>query len=536
MKRFVYRRTAALAVALLPLTACGGRAPAPALGSAPTTKAAAGSPASTLPHAVIPAPMLAERTGGQPFVIDSFTTVTTVADAGQRDAAVRVAEHFAALLWAPAERARRAALSEPAKRIQFQLDPARRELASEGYTLEVKVSGVRIVAATPAGLFYASQTLRQLLPVSVEYPAAVNRTLAVAPITIRDRPRYEWRGAMLDVARHFLPLRDVERFIDEMALYKLNRLHLHLADDQGWRIEILSRPNLTAVGGSSQVGGGPGGYYTQREYRELVAYAADRFITVVPEIDMPGHTNAALASYAALNCDGAARSIYTGTDVGFSSLCVERDSTYAFVRDVVRELHALSPGGYFHMGGDEVKTLTSTQYRTFVERVQAIVTDANMRLIGWADIAPAGLSSSTIVQHWSKDSLALHVARGGKVIASPGSRTYLDMKYDNSTTLGLSWAGRIEIQDVFNWDPTLVPGATPQSLLGVEAPLWSETVTTIADAEFLAFPRLAAVAEVGWSPRDARVWDDFRLRLAAHGPRLQALGVNYYRSTQIPWE
>lgn len=535
MKMSVCWRAPAAAVAVISIAACGGRTTSPAPGSAPTPKAVGGTPLPAIAHAVIPAPMRVELTSGQPFVIDSFTTVTAVADAAQRDAAVRVAEQFAAVLWAPVERARRAALSAPAKRIQFQLDPTRDDLASEGYTLEVQASGVHVVAATPAGLFYASQTLRQLLPVSVEYPAAVNRTLAVAAISIRDRPRYEWRGAMLDVARHFLPLRDVERFIDDMALYKLNRLHLHLADDQGWRIEIQSRPNLTAVGGSSQVGGGAGGFYTQRAYRELVAYAAARFITVIPEIDMPGHTNAALASYAALNCDDTARAVYTGTNVGFSSFCVERDSTYAFVQDVVRELKALSPGGYFHMGGDEVKTLTAAQYRTFVERIQGIATAADLRLIGWADIAPAQLAPSTIVQHWAKDSLALHVARGGKVIASPGSKTYLDMKYDNRTTLGLSWAGRIEIQDVFNWDPTLVPGATPESLLGVEAPLWSETVTTIADAEFLAFPRLAAVAEVGWSPRETRMWDDFRLRLAAHGPRLQALGVNFYRSPQIPW-
>jgi len=514
----------------LSLTACGTGSAPPKLGSTPVVPAMVAAV-----HAIIPAPSSIVMATGQSFLIDSSTTITVDAPGAQRVEAQHVADQLAALLWAPAERARRAALAVPSGTIQLTLDPAHVELAAEGYRLDVTSAGVRILAATPAGLFYATQSLRQLLPVSVEYPAAAQRVLRLNAATIRDEPRYEWRGAMLDVARHFLPLRDVERFVDLMALYKLNRLHLHLADDQGWRIEITSRPNLTAVGGSTQVGGGAGGFYTQREYRELVAYAAARFITIIPEIDMPGHTNAALASYASLNCDNTARALYTGTEVGFSSFCVERDSTYAIVSDVVRELKSLSSGGYFHMGGDEVKTLTSAQYRSFVERVQGIVTQNNMRLIGWADIAPARLSPNTIVQHWSRDSLALHVARGGKVIASPGSKTYLDMKYDNATTLGLSWAGRIEVKDVYDWDPTLVTGATPASLLGVEAPLWSETVTKIADAEFLAFPRLAAIAEIGWTSRRARVWEDFILRLAAHGPRLQALGVNFYRSPQIPW-
>ncbi len=514
----------------LSLTACGTASAPPKLANPPVVP----TPIS-VQHAVIPAPSSIVMATGHSFLIDSSTTITVEAPGAQRVEAQRVADQLAALLWAPAERARRAALATPSGTIQLTLDPAHVELAAEGYRLDVTSAGVRILAATPAGLFYATQSLRQLLPVSVEYPAAAQRVLRVNATTIRDLPRYEWRGAMLDVARHFLPLRDVEHFVDLIALYKLNRLHLHLADDQGWRIEITSRPNLSAVGGSSQVGGGAGGYYSQREYRELVAYAAARFVTIIPEIDMPGHTNAALASYAALNCDNTARPLYTGTDVGFSSFCVESDSTYALVSDVVREMKALSPGGYFHMGGDEVKTLTPTQYRGFVDRVQGIATANNMRLIGWADIAPARLSPTTIVQHWAKDSLALHVARGGKVIASPGSKTYLDMKYDNATTLGLSWAGRIEVKDVYDWDPTLVTGATPESLLGVEAPLWSETVTKIADAEFLAFPRLAAIAEIGWSARNARAWEDFRLRLAAHGPRLQALGVNFYRSPQIPW-
>jgi hexosaminidase len=353
---------------------------------------------------------------------------------------------------------------------------------------------------------------------------------------ITDMPRFAWRGAMLDVSRHFIGAEAVKRYIDLLALYKVNRLHLHLSDDQGWRIEIASRPNLVAVGGSSQVGGGPGGYFTQAQFVDIVAYATSRFITIVPEIDMPGHTNAALASYAELNCDGVAPPLYTGIRVGFSTLCVTKDSVYTFINDVVREISAMVPTPYFHMGGDEVQKLTHDQYLRFVERVQGIVAANGKQMIGWGEIAPAVLTPGTIVQHWKRDSSAMHVARGGKVILSPGQKMYLDMKYDSTTVLGLRWAGLIEVRDAYDWDPgTLLPDVPEAGLLGVEAPLWAETLVKLEDYEYMAFPRLVALAEVGWSPQAARDWDAFRVRLGEQGPRLSALGVNFYRSPQVIW-
>src|SRR6185295_11809634 len=207
----------------------------------------------------------------------------------------------------------------------------------------------------------------------------------------------------LDVARHFFTADEIYQYIDLLALYKLNRLHLHLADDQGWRIEIKSRPNLTARGSLTAVGGGPGGFYTQAQYADIVAYAAERLITIVPEIDMPGHTNAALASYAELNCDGVLRQPYTGIDVGFSSLCVDKPATYAFIDDVVREIAAITPGAYFHVGGDEVKTLKPEQYVRFIERMQEILQAHGKQMIGWDEVAPARLLPTTLVQHWRPD-------------------------------------------------------------------------------------------------------------------------------------
>jgi hexosaminidase len=410
----------------------------------------------------------------------------------------------------------------------------------DAYELTITAERVTVAATRPAGLFYGVQTLRHLLPPFVEYGGV--RSDAARPVSapaahIADTPRFAWRGAMLDVARHFFTTDEVKRYIDLISLYKLNRLHLHLADDQGWRIEILSWPELTRTGSRTQVGGGAGGFYTQREYADLVAYAAQRFVTIVPEIDMPGHTNAALTSYAELNCNGRAPEPYTGIDVGFSAICVERDATYRFIDDVVRELAAMTPGPYLHIGGDEVKTLTRDQYAAFINRVQKIVESHGKQVVGWDEIAAADLLPTAIVQHWRpKESPAALAAKGVKVIVSAANRMYLDMKYDAATALGLNWAAYIEVRDAYDWDPaTLVAPAPESSILGVEAPLWSETTTTIRDVEFLAFPRLAAVAEIAWARRDRRTWNEFKGRLGAQAPRWTALGVNFYRSPQVPW-
>lgn len=417
------------------------------------------------------------------------------------------------------------------------------ELGEEGYVLSVTPQQITATAYRPAGLFYAVQTIRQLLPAAVESPDEQAGPWTLPEVNIRDYPRYPWRGAMLDVARHFFNVEDVMRYVDLMALYKLNRLHLHLSDDQGWRIMIDSWPDLALYGGSTAVGGDPGGYYTQEEYAAIVAYAQSRYITIVPEIEMPGHTNAALASYAELNCDRQARPLYTGIEVGFSSLCIQEEATFRFVDDVLGELAALTPGPYIHVGGDEALSTPEDDYVAFMRRVQDIVQAHGKQMVGWGEISRIELSPSSVIQFWDTNPAA--VARmtaqmGGReglhIIMSPGSRAYLDMQYDPSTPLGLHWAGYIEVRDAYDWDPaTLVPGIGEEVIVGVEAPLWTETLRTMADVEYMAFPRLLGIAEIGWSPAAARVWDEYRLRLAAHGPRLQALGVNFYPSPQVEW-
>ncbi|MPZ81409.1 MAG: family 20 glycosylhydrolase [Actinophytocola sp.] len=418
-----------------------------------------------------------------------------------------------------------------------KVDP---RLGDEGYTLDVDRRGVEIKARTAKGLFNGVQSLRQLLPARIESRSVARGPWTVPAGRIVDQPRFAHRGAMLDVARHFFSPEEVKRYIDQISMYKINTLHLHLADDQGWRIEIKSWPRLATYGGSTEVGGGPGGYYTQEQYRDLVAYAAERQITVIPEIDMPGHTNAALASYAELNCDGVAPPLYTGTEVGFSSLCIDKEITYRFVGDVLRELAALTPGEYLHLGGDEAHVTTEPDYIKFFQRVLPMAEDLGKKVAGWHDLLKASPLTSALPQYWgTTDSNQLvtdAVARGNKVLLSPANKSYLDMKYDENTPLGLSWAGYIEVDTAYGWDPgSYLQGVPESAVLGVEAPLWSETLEISDHIEFMAFPRLPAIAELGWSPWSTHDWESFRTRLAAQAPRWTELGIDFYRSPQIDW-
>ncbi|MEE6310984.1 beta-N-acetylhexosaminidase [Plantactinospora veratri] len=412
--------------------------------------------------------------------------------------------------------------------------------SAEGYHLEISSSGVLARARTAAGLFYAVQTLRQLLPPKIESARRQPGPWAIPGGTIDDQPRFGYRGAMLDVARHFFAVPHVLRFVDHLARYKLNHLHLHLTDDQGWRIAVDSWPRLASVGGATEVDGGPGGYYSKEQYSEIVAYAAARHITVVPEIDLPGHTNAALNAYAELAPDGVAPPEYTGTDVGFSAVAVDSERTYRFIDDVLGEVAALTPGRYLHVGGDEAFTLDRAAYTRFMNRVQRIVTGHGKRVLGWHQLAVAEHSAGRVVQYWgtaTEDPVVTAAVRdGARVLLSPGNRSYLDMKYSATTPLGKDWAGLVEVRDAYDWDPgDYLTGVPAEAVLGVEAPLWTETIRTVGDIEFMTFPRLPAIAELGWSPAQARDWADFRLRLAGQGVRWSTAGITFHRSPDVPW-
>ena len=408
----------------------------------------------------------------------------------------------------------------------------------EAYQLYIKKDSILLNAKTAAGAFRGVQTLRQLIP------EKSNDTLTDGPMwvipsgKIMDAPKFGYRGSMLDVARHFFTVEEVKKYIDALAYYKFNTLHLHLSDDQGWRIEIKSWPKLTEVGGASEVGGGEGGFYTQEEYKDIVAYAADRHMTIVPEIDMPGHTNAASLSYPFLHYAGAETPrVRTDMKVGYSSFDAQKDTVYSFLDDVIGEIAAMSPGPYFHIGGDESHVTKKSDYILFVEKVEKIVQKHNKRMIGWDEIAQADIDASSIAQFWNEPENALKAAENGsKIIMSPAKKTYLDMKYDSISEYGLKWAGYIPVDVGYQWDPeSYVEGLPVEHILGIEAPLWSETISNSAELEYLAFPRVIGYAELGWSPSEHLNWDDYKERLAAQVPYLEAMDINYYPTKLVDW-
>jgi hexosaminidase len=504
------------------------------LGAAGSGPAQAGSTSAAERPALIPLPSSVSMVPGQRFAVTKDTVIEVTP---KQPELRRLAAVVADMLWPALETrlaVRDAAAEAAPGRIRLEVDAAAAR-PEEGYDLTVTADGIRIAARAPAGVFYGVQTLRQLLPWSIEVRGARPFAVSVPAARITDAPRFGWRGAMLDVARHFFSPDEVKRYIDMLALYKINRLHLHLTDDQGWRIQIAKWPRLTTIGGSTEVKGGPGGFYTKRQYADIVAYARDRFITVVPEIDMPSHCNAALASYPALNCDGKAPALYTGIEVGFSNFCFEKPITYRFLDDVLGELAAMTPGPWIHIGGDEVKKMTPPQYAAFMERAQGLVIKHGKIPIGWDEINHAKLQPSTVVQYWRPDA-SMVPAPGTKLILSPANRIYLDMKYDASTVLGLDWAGKVDVDVPYTWDPAKHLAVDEGQILGVEAAIWSETADNIEDVEFLLFPRLPAVAELAWTAQSARDWTDFRARLAAQAPRWSALGINAFWSPKIEWK
>jgi hexosaminidase len=412
------------------------------------------------------------------------------------------------------------------------------ELGDEGYALSISKEFIKVTANKPAGIFYAIQTIRQLLPAKVELSTPQQGPWEVPACTIRDYPTYGFRGSMLDVARHFFSVEDVKRYIDLISFYKMNILHLHLSDDQGWRIEIKAWPDLTTKGGSSEVGGGKGGFYTQEQYKDLVRYAMDKFVTVIPEIDMPGHTNAALASYAELNCNDSATKLYSGVEVGFSTLCTKKDITYKFVDDVIKELSKITPGQWIHIGGDESHATAKEDYIPFENRVQQIVKAHGKQVIGWDEIALSTIQPGSVAQYWADAGNSLNaVKQGAKIIMSPATRTYLDMKYNRATKLGQHWAAYIELDSAYDWNPaSLVKDITKENILGIEAPLWTETITNMDEIEYMVFPRLIGIAEIAWSPSTGRNWEEYKMRLAEQASRMKAMKIDFYQSKLVPWK
>ncbi len=423
----------------------------------------------------------------------------------------------------------RVAVAEPVVRIDPTAGPAG-STHPERYTLLVEDSGVTILAASGVGVSHARRTLDQLRDADGTAPCGV----------VRDEPRYDWRGLSLDIARHFFGVEVLRAVIDLLARYKFNVLHLHLTDDQGWRIETPTRPEFAQVSGPTASGGDVGGYLTVADFEGIVAYAAERFIEVIPEIDVPGHVNAATHACGDLMPDGRPTPAYGGLEVGFSRLTYDLPATRPFLRDVFGDLAGVTPGQFLHIGGDEAHQLGTDEYVRLVEAACAEVTEAGKRVVCWQEGAQAPLPAGSVVQWWDPRIDPAPVLRaaadGARVVISPSDRIYLDMKYTTDYPDGQDWAALIEVRDSYEWEPLeVLEGLSPESIVGVEAAIWTENIAT-ADALFaMLLPRLTAVAEVAWTAPAGRDWVDFRRRVAAEAGHWRAAGLAFHPSPQIDW-
>ncbi|WP_418001349.1 beta-N-acetylhexosaminidase [Microbacterium psychrotolerans] len=499
--------------------------------------------------AVVPAPASIEAGSGAPFRLSSATTV-----AGESDAAATLAEIVQARAGlAPAS-------ADDGADIELRIDRSAGS-GAESYRIAVDEGSVVVTGADAAGLFYGVQTLGQLI-------ARDGGEWIVPAVTIEDAPRFAYRGVMLDVARHFHPVETVKGYLDRAASLKLNALHLHLTDDQGWRIHLDSRPELTARASATAVGGDTGGFYSKDDYREIVEYAASRHMIVVPEVDMPGHTHAVGLAYPELAEDPTIsehmRDIirdyggeepragvpYEGMAVGFSSVKVHEEATYDFVADVFGELAAMTPGPYLHFGGDESLSTSDEDFAAFVARASAIIADLGKTPVAWHEAgAAADIADTTVGQYWGyrtpqegmAEKARAFADNGAQLILSPADAVYLDMKYPTGPELGLTWAnGPTSVERAYSWEPSdVIPGIDDSGILGIEAPLWTETIRTAADIDTMAFPRAAAAAEAAWSPAtgtsELRTWASFRERVGTLGPLWTSMGIGFHPSEEIPW-
>jgi hexosaminidase len=437
-------------------------------------------------------------------------------------------------------------------------------LNTEGYRLTVTSNQITIIANTPRGAFYALQSLYQLMPSDIFSPVLLKRKInwRVTAVDIEDKPRFGYRGVHLDVSRHFQSVAFVKKYIDLMAMHKMNTFHWHLTDDQGWRIEIKKHPKLTEIGSKrsqtvvghnndtpKRFDGVPhGGFYTQEQIKEVVAYAATRYVTVVPEIEMPGHALAALAAYPELSCDPS-KTYQVATTFGvFNDVFCPTDKTFAFLQDVLTEVIDLFPSKNIHIGGDECpkdawknsgfcqdlikKESLKDEHELqsyFIRRIEKFLNAKGRNIIGWDEILEGGLAPNATVMSWRGIEGGIAAAKENhNVIMTPGSHCYFDYYQADPETEPLAIGGLLTLQTVYGYEP--IPEALSEEqgkyILGAQANVWTEYLKTPSQIEYMVFPRLCALAEVVWSPKKARNYDDFITRLQEHFKRLDALKVN----------
>ena len=457
-----------------------------------------------------------------------------------------------------------------------------KSIPADGYRLKISATGVSLSANSPSGIFYGVQTLLQLFPkeiVNKDGHTSVKQW-SLPLVSIEDHPRFGWRGLMLDVTRHFFTVAQVKDYIDQMVKYKFNMLHLHLTDDQGWRIEIKSLPKLTEVGAwrvertgtfgtfpKPQPGEKPtyGGFYTHEDIKELVKYAADRFVNILPEIDVPGHSLAALASYPDLSCTpgeyyvspGDRFMVWPGGGQHFyglidNTLCPANEKVYEFLDKVFTEVAQLFPFQYIHMGGDEtarnfwekdeqikalmkkenLKNLDEVQ-SYFVKRVEKIINSKGKKMIGWDEILQGGLAPNAAVMSWRGMSGGIEAAKSGhEVVMSPTDFVYIDYMQGDASIEPPVYS-TLRLKKTYSFEP-LPEGVNEKLIKGGQANLWTEQVYNMRHAQYMTWPRALAVAEVLWSPKEKRNWNGFVPRVEKQFERMDAAQVKYAPSMYDP--
>jgi len=436
----------------------------------------------------------------------------------------------------------------------------------EGYTLKVTSRNIVIRGGSAAGLFYAVQTIRQLMSPEVENHKVISGfKLAVPACEIADEPAFVYRGVLLDCARHFFSVADIKRFIDVMAMHKLNTMQWHLTDDQGWRVEIRKYPKLTDTGAyrkETLVGHSRnkppvydgiryGGFYSQDEIRDIVSYAAERFITIIPEIEMPGHALAALASYPQISCTGGPFEVRTRWGIEENVFCAGKDLTFDFLEDVLTEVTDLFHSEYIHIGGDECPKVRwekcpDCQARIkkeglkdekelqgyFIRRIEKFLNSKGRSIIGWDEILEGGLPPDATVMSWRGTKGGIEAARKGHdVIMTPYTSVYLDYYQAEPENQPLAIGGYLPLERVYEYDP--VPGELnneeKKHILGIQGNIWTEYIATPDHLEYMAFPRVFAIAETGWTPERLKDFEDFMARFSVLGKRYDKMGINYFR-------
>lgn len=532
--------------------------------------------------AVIPQPVSLEKKGGS-FELNSFSIIEI---AEKNNNLQMVARYLAQQLLRTTGYPIRVQLpSDPkdSRGSTIALSLNRKEdarIGNEGYTLEVGTGIVVLRANKPAGLFYGIQTLLQLMPKEVESNEMVKKNFWIIPgVKITDYPRFGWRGLMLDVSRHFFNKQEVQRYIDDMVKYKYNLLHLHLTDDQGWRIEIKAYPKLTEVGawrvdktGSFNTFSKPepdeprnyGGFFTQEDIKDIVQYAKDRFVNVLPEIDVPGHSLAALAAYPELSCTPGTYQVNSGEKfmewpagghfygLVDNTLCPANDKVYEFLDKVFTEVAALFPFEYIHMGGDEtarnfwekseqikelmkrenLKNLDEVQ-SYFVKRVEKIIMSKGKKLIGWDEILDGGLAPNAAVMSWRGMKGGVEAAKQGhEVVMSPTTFVYIDYMQGDVSTEPPVYAS-LRMKKSYEFEP-LPDGVNEKLIKGGQANLWTEQIYNLRQAQYMTWPRGMAISECLWSPKDKRNWTEFVTRVEKHFGRLDQAETKYSRGIYDP--